>query len=253
MAADGCERQIATPLRAIAVDDEPLAIDRLRIICAGIPEIDLIGTSNDAADAMRLIATLRPDLLLLDIAMPGVTGMEMAQQLAQRVPPGRAPAVIFVTAFDNFAVAAFDVAAADYLLKPVDPVRLQRAVVRARDRVAMADSTASPWLAEFWVTLRGDIVRIAAADVDYIVAERDYMRLHTGGRSFLIHETIARLETRLDPQSFVRIHRSVIVRRDRVAQLLHDRAGGWRVALVDGAILPVGRSHAAKAKAIAGR
>lgn len=235
------------PIRAIAVDDEPLAIERLRILCARRPEIDLVGTANDAASALGLVDALAPDLLLLDIAMPGMTGLDLV-----RVLNGRVPAIVFITAYDQFAVAAFDVAAADYLLKPIDPDRLALALGRARERLRVpAAAPPSAWLDEFWVPHRGEIVRVAAADIEHVEAERDYMRLHCGGRSYLIHETISALEARLDPRRFVRIHRSAIVRRDQIARLAHDRNGGWRVALNNGAELPVGRSYAANVRALA--
>ena len=212
-------------------------------------DIQLVGTANDGASALRLIAALRPDLLLLDIAMPGMTGLELARQL-----PAPAPAVIFTTAYDGFAVAAFDVAAIDYLMKPIDAERLARAVARAAERTAerAGEPAASPWLAEFWVPHRGEIIRIAAADLDHVAAERDYMRLHHGGRSFLVHETISTLERRLDPQAFLRIHRSHIVRRDLIARLVPGSAGG-SVVLANGTTLPVGRTYAAAVRAMAGR
>lgn len=237
------------PIRALAVDDEPLAIERLQILCARLPQVQLIGSANDAASALRLIDATAPELLLLDIAMPGMTGLELARALN-----GRVPAIVFITAYDQFAVAAFDVAAADYLLKPIDPERLALAIGRAAERLrAPAAPAPSVWLQEFWVPHRGEIIRVAAADIEHVEAERDYMRLHCGGRSFLIHETISALEARLDPGQFVRIHRSAIVRRDQIARLAHDRNGGWRVALSNGADLPVGRSYAANVKALAGR
>ncbi|HEX2759700.1 MAG TPA: response regulator, partial [Rhizomicrobium sp.] len=176
------------PLRTLIVDDEPLAVERLQILCARIPGITLVGTAADGAGALRLIESLSPDLLLLDIQMPGMDGMAVAQALAKR---DTRPAMIFVTAFDQFAVAAFDVAAVDYLLKPVEADRLERAVARMRDRTGDAApvAPASPWTREFWVPHRSGIVRIAAGDIDLVEAERDYMRLHVGPRSFLLHET----------------------------------------------------------------
>ena len=122
-------------LRTLIVDDEPLAVERLHILCARIAGLTLVGTAADGAGALRLIENLKPDLLLLDIQMPGMDGMAVAQALANR--PER-PALIFVTAFDQFAVAAFDVAAVDYLLKPVEAERLERAVARIRDRIGEA-------------------------------------------------------------------------------------------------------------------
>ncbi len=238
------------PLRALAVDDEPLAIERLQILCAQIPEIQLVGTANDAASALRLIDALEPQLLLLDIAMPGMSGIDLARQLEEQ---GTVPAIIFLTAFDQFAVAAFDVAAVDYLLKPIQPDRLRRAIQRAKAQAAAPPEPRPDWLGEFWVPHRGEIVRVAAEDIEWIEAERDYMRLHVAGRSFLIHQTIAELERRLDPERFLRVHRSTMVRRDRVASLAVDRSGGWSLTLACGRALAVGRSYLAGVKAMTGR
>lgn len=236
-------------IRALAVDDEPLAIERMQILCAGLPDVDLVGTAHDAAAALRLIAALQPDLLFLDIAMPGMSGMELARALAGR--PER-PLVAFVTAYDNHAVAAFDIAAVDYLMKPIDAERLARTVARARERLG-EPAGESAWLEEFWVPHRGEVIRLAARDIDYVEAERDYMRLHAGPRSFLIHQTISELERRLDPAQFLRIHRSVIVRRDGIARLVRDGGGAGGVALTSGVVLPVGRTYAAGVRDLTAR
>jgi two-component system response regulator AlgR len=239
-------------LRTLIVDDEPLAVERLQILCARIPGITLVGTAADGAGALRLIESLSPDLLLLDIQMPGMDGMAVAQALAKR---DTRPAMIFVTAFDQFAVAAFDVAAVDYLLKPVEADRLERAVARMRDRTGDAApvAPASPWTREFWVPHRSGIVRIAAGDIDLVEAERDYMRLHVGPRSFLLHETITELERQLDPALFVRLHRSTLVRRDRIAGFRHNGAGTWEAQLRDGRWLRVGRTYLSNARAMAAK
>ena len=234
------------------VDDEPLAVERLQILCARIAGIVLVGTATDGASALRLIETLTPDLLLLDIQMPGVGGMAVAEVLAEQASR---PAVIFVTAFDQFAVAAFDVAAVDYLLKPVEVERLQRAIGRVRAQVRTArpaPAIASPWTQEFWVPHRTEIIRIPARDIDLIEAERDYMRLHVGARSFLLHKTITELERKLDPAEFVRLHRSTLVRRDRIAGFKHNGSGVWEAQLRDGRWLRVGRTYLANARAMAG-
>lgn len=243
---------MAEALRTLIVDDEPLAVERLQILCARIAGLALVGTAADGAGALRLIESLSPDLLLLDIQMPGMNGMAVAQALASR--PQR-PALIFVTAFDQFAVAAFDVAAVDYLLKPVEPDRLERAVARIRDRIGEAASVLppSPWTREFWVPHRSGIVRVAAGDIDLVEAERDYMRLHVGPRSFLLHETITGLERQLDPALFVRLHRSTLVRRDRIAGFRHNGAGTWEAQLRDGRWLRVGRTYLSNARAMAAR
>ena len=241
------------PLRTLIVDDEPLAIERLQILCAQLDSISLIGTAHDGDAALRLIEALTPDLVLLDIAMPGLSGMEVARALEGKAMP---PAIIFCTAFDQFAVAAFDVAAVGYLLKPVTSEQLAKAVARVHERVRAVRETPAEtptWIEEFWVPHRSEVIRIAATDVDWIEAERDYMRLHTGTRSFLLHQTISELERRLDPERFIRVHRSTILRRDFIDGLKHDGLGTWSARLNDGREVRIGRSYQAAAKTMAGR
>ena len=237
------------PIRTLLVDDEPLAIERLQILAARLPALHIVGSAHDAASALRMIEALAPELLLLDIAMPGLSGIELARQLAATPAP---PLVIFVTAFDSYAVAAFDVAAVDYLLKPIDPERLERAVGRALAARAAVPQAAAPWTQEFWVPNRGEISRIAAADIERIEAERDYMRLHVGARSYLLHTTIIELERRLDPAVFIRLHRSTIVRRDCITALKRDPGGSWVAVLADGVLVPIGRTYLDAARALRG-
>jgi two-component system, LytTR family, response regulator AlgR len=247
------------PLRTLIVDDEPLAIERMQILCAEQPALMLVGTAQSGSAAVRMIAALAPDVVFLDISMPDQDGIAVACAIASLpgVAPANRPAIIFVTAFAEFAVEAFDLSATDYLLKPVTPDRLARAVERVRIRRATAQ-TADPlpmsdYAAEFWVPHRAELVRIAATDIDRIEAERDYMRLHVGARSYLMHQTITALETRLDPQKFIRLHRSVIVRKDMITRLGHDKAGAWHAELADGQHIRIGRTHLAAAKAMVGR
>src|SRR6516225_9168563 len=154
-------------LKTLIVDDEPLAIERLQILCAGIPRISLVGMAMEGKSALRLAERLAPDLILLDIQMPGMDGIALAQALAGRSPR---PALIFVTAFDAFAVAAFDVAAVDYLLKPVTAERFERAVARIANPLAPVEDPApvvsSPWTREFWVPHRSEIIRVPVGDID---------------------------------------------------------------------------------------
>ena len=241
------------PLRTLIADDEPLAIERLQILCARLPQLHLIGTASDGASALRLAEALQPDLLLLDIAMPGLDGLGVARALEGQGPRR---AVIFVTAFDHFAIAAFDVAAVDYLLKPVELGRLERAVARVGSLLAApaAEATpASPWSQEFWLPHRAELIRILARDIDLIEAERDYMRLHLGQRSYLLHQTIGELERRLDPKEFIRLHRSTIVRRERITGFKRDGEGAWLAELADGRLLRVGRTYLQNARAMVER
>jgi len=241
-------------LKTLIVDDEPLAVERMQILCARIPAIQLVGTASDGEAALRLIEALEPDLIFLDIAMPGMTGIDVANALEGRE---KAPAIVFVTAFDQFAIAAFDAAAVDYLMKPVAPERLEKTVARVTERLRSAASEPPPggdpdiraFAREFWVPNRGELVRIGVADLDRIEAERDYMRMHAGARSWLIHETISALEARLDPALFIRLHRSTIVRRDRIVRLAHDGQGSWTAELDSGHQLRIGRTYLSSVKA----
>ena len=252
-------------MRTLIVDDEPLAVERMQILCARIPALNVVGTASDGAAALRLCEALAPELVLLDMTMPEVDGLGVARQLAAAVVnSGHRPSVIFVTAHEDFAVDAFDLDAVDYVLKPVSPDRLERAVNRAMARrtqpVASQGEDATPasqWLEELWVPHRSELVRLATIDLDRIDAERDYVRLHVSGsggvRSYLMLHTIAGLEARLDPERFIRLHRSVIVRRDRIAGLRHDGLGVWSAELVDGDAVRIGRTYLARVKAMAGR
>lgn len=241
------------PLRVMAVDDEPLAIERLQLLLATQPGVTVVGTANDGEAALRIATAVMPDVVLLDIAMPGLNGIDVARALSDSAA---GTPVVFITAFDNFAVAAFDVAAIDYLMKPVQPDRLARALDRVRAHLASGPHDSEPsadHVEEFWVPDHNGLVRIAAADIARITAERDYMRLHVGGRSWLIHRTIAKLEEELDPALFLRVHRSVIVRRDTVIGLYRDEAGHWTARLSDGAEQRIGRSYVEEVKRFAGR
>jgi two-component system response regulator AlgR len=242
------------PLRVLVVDDEPLAVERLQVLLARCDGVSLVGTANDGEAALRIAEAVAPDLVLLDIAMPGMDGIDVARALSAS---SVSPAVIFATAFDNFAVAAFDIAAVDYLMKPVELDRLQRALDRARSqRAATAPAEAKPastYVDEFWVPDHSGLVRIAAGDIERITAERDYMRLHVGRRTWLIHRTIAKLEEDLDPALFIRVHRSVILRRDTIAGLYRDEAGHWVARLTDGGEQRIGRSYGDDVRRLAGR
>lgn len=247
------------PLRTLLVDDEPLAIERMQVICSRIPGVEVVGIATDGQAALVAIAALTPDLVLLDMTMPELEGIAVARELAGRA---QAPAVIFVTAHDNFAVEAFALDAVDYVLKPVTAERLERGIARALDRRRKRASAAAgerpTWLSEFWVPNRSELLRIAAATVDRIDAERDYVRLHVSSlageaRSYLLLQTVSGLEARLDPAQFIRVHRSTILRRDRIAGLRHDGLGVWSAELSDGTAVRIGRTYLSRAKAMAGR
>ncbi|MBB4857836.1 two-component system response regulator AlgR [Novosphingobium chloroacetimidivorans] len=248
----------APALRTLIVDDEPLAVERLQVICARLDGVQVVGTAGDGQAGLRLIEALSPDLVLLDMTMPLTDGLTVARKLGTQDNP---PAVIFVTAHDEFAVEAFDLEAIDYVLKPVSPDRLQRAIQRVgsrRGKVKDRPAQESQWLTEFWVPHRSELVRIGATYVERIDAERDYVRLHVsaqagGGQNFLLLQTITSLEERLDPEQFIRIHRSCILRRDRITGLRHEGLGVWSVETADGQVLRIGRTYLPNVKKMAGR
>ena len=241
-------------LRTIIVDDEPLAVERLEILCREQPAIEVVGTASDGVAALRLAQQLAPDLMFLDIGMPKMDGINAARALGLME---RKPAIILVTAYDNFAVEAFDLDIVDYVLKPVSSERLGRAIARAQtglDAPVPAEAKAADgYASEFWVSHRAELIRIAAVDIERIEAERDYMRLFTGGRSYLLHQTISALEQRLNPEQFQRIHRSHIVRRDMITGLRHEGGGVWHALLGEELSMRIGRKYLADVKRLAGK
>ncbi|MEZ5681007.1 MAG: LytTR family DNA-binding domain-containing protein [Erythrobacter sp.] len=246
--------EAADKLRTLIVDDEPLAVERMQVICSKMGDLAVVGTASDGAQALRLIEALTPDLILLDMTMPEVDGLSVARKLSAQ---DERPAVVFVTAHDNYAVEAFDLDAVDYVLKPVKPERLERAIRRALARRGDEAREDSRWLEELWIPHRSELIRIATSEVSRIDAERDYVRLHVGegedARTYLLLQTIAGLEKRLDPGKFIRIHRSTILRRDRITGLRHDGLGVWSVEMEEGEALRIGRTYLPKVKAMAGR
>ena len=242
--------ETVSALRTLIVDDEPLAIERMQVLCAELATLSVVGTASDGESALRLTDKLEPDLLLLDMTMPGMDGLAVAREVAKQDQP---PAVIFVTAHEDFAVEAFDLEAVDYVLKPVAGDRLERAVARAIARRTSRKRGDSRWLQEFWVPHRSELLRIEASQVDRIDAERDYVRLHVGERSYLLLQTIAGLEAKLDPEEFIRIHRSTILRRGAIRGLRHEGLGVWAAELEGGGALRIGRTYLRKVKSMAGR
>ncbi|MEL7730025.1 LytTR family DNA-binding domain-containing protein [Citromicrobium bathyomarinum] len=239
------------PMRVVLVDDEPLAIERLEALCGRIADVEVVGKADHGEAALEVIGATAPDLVLLDLTMPGIGGIEVARKLAGQKTP---PAVIFVTAHESFAVEAFDLDAVDYVLKPVAAERLERAIARALAKRGEPASTGeTKWLQELWVPHRSELVRVSVSDVRRIDAERDYVRLFVGDKTYLLLQTIAGLEEKLDPDAYIRIHRSTILRKDNIAGLRHDGLGVWSVELEDGETLRIGRTYLPKVKAMAGR
>jgi two-component system response regulator AlgR len=225
-------------VRVLLVDDEPLARSGLAALCARSGLAEVVGEAGDAQAALALVDTLRPDALLLDIGMPGLSGLDLAARLAELRRP---PAVVLVTAYDHFATEAFDLAVVDYVLKPVEAPRLQRALERLASRVG---APATPAV-EIWVPHRGGMARVAVDDIVRLDAERDYVRLQAEGTNYLLRQPLSALATRLDPDRFLRVHRSVVLRRDQIEGLRHLGSGAWACVSPDGRLTRIGRSHLA--------
>jgi two-component system, LytTR family, response regulator len=248
-------------LRLLIVDDEPVARRRLRRLVREIGEIDIAGEAGDGDSAVSAIRALKPDIVLLDVQMPEMDGFQVLTAIGRET----LPAVIFVTAFDQYALRAFEVHALDFLLKPVSAEKLAGALERARTRIAerrgasvdprvlaLLDDLASRrrFLSRLPVKLRGKLVVIDLADVDWIEAADNYVTLHVGVQTFPARETMGRLERELDPERFVRIHRSAIVQVDRIKELLPDFHGDFVVVLRNGARVTLSRTYRRKVEAI---
>lgn len=245
-------------MRALIVDDEPLARDGLRLLLAEFPDVQLVGEAGNGHDALALVDELDPDLLFVDIQMPEMNGLELAVALADDAEE-RDRSIIFVTAYDEFALRAFDVHALDYVLKPIEEQRFAEAVRRARTHRHAADlqarlrdalSTLAPEPASSRLAIRdGDAVVLVPVDeIDWIEAADYYVEIHASGKTYLHRETMQRLEARLD-ERFVRIHRSRLVNRERVRELRWEH-GGMVVITTCGASLKVARSARAKLQAL---
>jgi len=247
-------------VRALIVDDEPLACERIRNLLKEDPEVEVVGQSGGRS-ALNAIKELSPDLIFLDVKMPGLDGFGVLKNLEGESGSGRLPVVIFVTAFDRYALRAFDVHAVDYLLKPFDKERFERAVNRAKAQIRdgpngkqshrIADllaqfKPAQSYLERLVVKRNGRIFFIKAAEVDWIEAEGNYVRIHIAGESHLLRETLSNLEARLDPTKLVRIHRSAIVNIDRVQEMQPWFHGEYRVILPDGVQLTLTKSYREK-------
>ncbi|HUP02581.1 MAG TPA: LytTR family DNA-binding domain-containing protein [Bryobacteraceae bacterium] len=239
---------MAEPLSAVIVDDEELARGYLRELLREHPEIRIAAECANGFEAVKAIAESSPDLLFLDVQMPKLDGFEVLEL----IEPG--PAVIFTTAYDQYAIRAFDAQAADYLLKPFDSQRFERALERAKlrlgqrqpaiDAAAARESGQRP---ERIVVKDGARVHVIPLDkLDYAEAQDDYVALHSGGKQYLKQQPIAALEASLDPARFVRIHRSYLVNLERVARIEPYGKDSRLAILADGARLPVSRSGYAR-------
>jgi two-component system LytT family response regulator len=231
-------------VRALIVDDERLARQKVRTFLASRDDIEVVGEAANAAAAIDALERTHPDILFLDVQMPGGDGFEVVKSLGRN-----APAIIFATAHDEYAVRAFDIAAIDYLLKPFDRRRFDQAVERARKSLApnQLSDLIEAWDAQrkspeqFLVKKRDRMLLVPVKDVDWIEAEAKYVRIHVREASYLIRDSIAAVEARLDPRQFVRIHRSTIVNMRRVLELQRGFGGDVIVVLHGGVRLTMSR------------
>jgi len=249
------------PIRVLIADDEALARDRIADLLAHEANVVIAGTASTGPEAIEAIRTLNPDLVFLDVQMPGRTGLEVVDDVGAE----KMPATIFVTAFDKFALNAFDRAAVDYLVKPFDDERFAQAFRRARKMIELEQvqevtqrllsllhnppaETPSPapkhdYLERISVESRGQVRVVPVDKVDYITADGPYAELHVGDRVFAIRERMQTLDERLDPEVFFRIHRSAIVRLDRIDTLLRHPGGDYGVRLKNGTELSLSRGR----------
>lgn len=247
-------------IRTIIVDDEPAARRGVRLLLERDTLVEIVGEATTGSEAAELIRRTKPDLAFLDVQMPGGDGFAALQQIGAEA----APAVVFVTAYDEHALRAFEVNAVDYLLKPYDDTRFTAALQRAKEAVRRRQSDrvnarlvqlldylqhAAPAVAtepagdRILIKSSGEIFFLKAEEIDWIEAEGDYMKFHVNGRTHLMRETMARLEARLDPKQFIRIHRSTIVNIDRLRKLSPSFAGEYAVILHDGTKLRLSRGY----------
>jgi two-component system LytT family response regulator len=250
-----------TPLRVMTVDDESLALRRLRLLLQTISEAEHVGEANSCAEAHAKISELNPDVVLLDIKMRDGNGFEVVEAIADRANP---PLVIFVTAFDQFAPRAFDKAVVDYLLKPVERDRLALALDRVRQQLQAKDaeqrveelqqvlrelrnasnSSALPaFETEFWLRGTGGLIRVPVDAIDCVGSADEYVAIHTSSGSHLMRGSIRQFSQRVEPGLFVRVHRQWLVRRSAIAKLMSRSIGQTEIVLKNGRRLPAGRVY----------
>lgn len=252
--------------RALIADDEPLARARIRVLLEKHRRYEVVGEAATGTETIDAIASLAPDVIFLDIRMPGLSGIEVAQ--AVDAGDGPVPAIVFVTAHDEFALAAFDVSAADYLLKPVERARFDRALDRVEARIGgdtkIAQTELDPAIRvalerlsaehtypkRFLVRANKGLYFVQAADIEWVDAQGNYMRLHAGSKAHMVRATMKTFERQLDPERFVRVHRSAIVAIDRIARIEPRDHGEYLITMYDGARLTSSRAHSEALRAL---
>lgn len=251
-------------IRVLLVDDEPLAREMLREMLQRDSQAAIVGESVNGQEALAAIREHKPDLIFLDVQMPEVGGFELLATLQK----SEIPNVIFVTAYDQYAVRAFEVNALDYLLKPFDEERFDAAWLRAKAHIARERNggvdqrilalleemkAGKNYLERLVIKSAGRIYFLETGDIDWIEAEGNYVSVHSGKKSHMLRETISNLEAQLDPKKFVRIHRSSIVRLDRIQELQPWFHGEYRIILHDGTQLMLSRNHRDKLQEALGK
>jgi two-component system, LytTR family, response regulator len=248
-------------VRVLIADDEPVARRRILRLLRPHADVAVVGEAADGEAAVDAIRQLRPDLVFLDVQMPTMDGFEVVSRLGHLLPP-----VVFVTAFDEYALRAFEVHALDYLLKPFTRQRFDAAFEHARAHIArsgqavdarlralLQNLSVRPYLACIPVRTGGRIRIVQAADVDWIRSADNYVTIVAGGREYLLRETMDGLERELDPQRFVRVHRSAIVQVDRILELQPSFHGDFSIVLRDGSRLPLSRTYRDRVARVLGR
>ena len=246
-----------TLLRIVIVDDEALARSVVREYLGAIPGVEVVGECTNGFEAVKAVAELAPDLLLLDVQMPKLDGFEVLELV------GREVAVVFLTAYDQYALRAFEVHAVDYLLKPFGAERLAAAIERARERVGRGEKAPVQALTES-ARPGGPAGRVLVRDgsrvhvlplqkIDYVQAQDDYVAFRCDGKDYLKEQTLAQVEATLDPARFVRIHRSFLLNLDRLARVDLDERENRAAVLTDGRRLPVSRTGYQRLSALLGR
>jgi two-component system LytT family response regulator len=239
-------------LRILIADDEPLARSRIRHLLAAHVDARVVGECVSAPEMTTIVQHEKPDLVMLDIEMAGTNGLRAFAD----IPADQRPAVIFTTAHDEFAVRAFDLDAIDYLIKPFDQDRFDRALERARRVIGSAP--AEPVVPgrrrdRFAVKRRGEIIFLKTEQIDWIQAEANYSRIHTGDVSYLLRESMQSLDDTLDPEMFVRVHRSAIINIDRVQKVIASSDGAYSIVLTTGAAVPLGPSYRTRLEQLIGQ